>query len=117
MLVTVGGFDPHNAVEGKDALFNMWDYVLSIDDLRKVNCNTKGHLLTMNNMATGGPAALSFEDVPCDRGEYSEKSANFLQDKLMMKLDFPHRQVVCLFFIQLKHEAIPNYLYSTFYLA
>ena len=61
MLVTVGGFDPHNTVEGKDALFNMWDYVLSIGDLRKVNCNTKGNLLTMNNMAIGGPAALSFK--------------------------------------------------------
>ena len=54
---------------------------------KTVNCNTKGNLLTMNNMAIGGPAAFRFEDVPCDRGEYSEKSANFLQDKLMMKLE------------------------------
>ena len=50
---------------------------------KTVNCNTKGNLLTMKNMAIGGPAAFRFEDVPCDRGEYSEKSANFLQDKLM----------------------------------
>ena len=38
-------------------------------------------------MAIGGPAAFSSDDVPCDRGEYSEKFANFLQDKLMMKLE------------------------------
>ena len=56
------------------------------------------NLLTMDNMAVGGSAALSFQDVPCDRGEYSEKSANFLQDNLMIELDFPHRQVVWLFF-------------------
>ena len=68
---------------------------------KTVNCNTKGNLLTMKNMAIGGPAAFRFEDVPCDRGEYSEKSANFLQDKLM-KLE-PSIKIKSEFFRQ-KHK-------------
>lgn len=55
-------------MEGKVALFNMWDYELNYDQLSGVNCRTIGNLLTMDGMSISGPASFSDEDVPCNQG-------------------------------------------------
>lgn len=55
-------------IEARIALFSMWDYELTYEEFRDVNCLTKGNLLNMDDLSIMGPANLTLEDVPCASG-------------------------------------------------
>ena len=54
---------------GKLALFNLWSYELSLDDIQAVNCLTHGDVASMDELSLLGFAHIRWEDVPCRPGE------------------------------------------------
>ena len=48
-------------IEGKVALFNMWDYELNSDQVMAIDCTLEGNLLTMIDMSIKGPAMFTEE--------------------------------------------------------
>ena len=67
-FITVGGFEVTQLTEGKVALFNMWDYEFTADQVHQFYCETQGNILSMANMTILGPANFTEEDVPCTPG-------------------------------------------------
>ena len=59
-------FELDELMEGKVALFNMWDMEMSENEIKSVNCVPEGNLLSMFDMLTLGPADFSEEQVPCE---------------------------------------------------
>ena len=56
-------------MEGKVALFNMWDMAFSEDEVNSINCLSQGNLLSMSDMSVLGPANLTEVHVPCETGK------------------------------------------------
>lgn len=55
-------------MEGRLALFNMWDHELTLDAIQQVSehdCHAKGNLLSMSGMSLGGSASYIQEDIEC----------------------------------------------------
>ena len=50
-------------IEGKTAMFNMWDHELSRDQINFIDFNTPGNLLTSADMSIEGPAIYSYENI------------------------------------------------------
>ena len=46
-------------MEGKVALFNMWDRAFTEDEVNSIDCLSEGNLLSMSDMSVLGPANLT----------------------------------------------------------
>ena len=68
LFSAVGGFDLDAVVEGRVALFNMWDHEKTLSELRHIDCFSQGNILSMSNMSILGPAEFTEENVPCETG-------------------------------------------------
>ena len=70
-LITLAVSDFHIAelMEGKVALFNMWDRAFTEDEVNSIDCLSEGNLLSMSDMSVLGPANLTEEHVPCETGK------------------------------------------------
>lgn len=62
----MGGFDLNDVTQGRLAMFNMWDYERTLENIQNLDCESQGNLLTMSNLSIGGPANFTMEDVPCE---------------------------------------------------
>ena len=62
-FLSVGGFQIVQLIEGKVALFNMWDYELNSDQVMAIYCTLEGNLLTMIDMSIKGPAMFTEESI------------------------------------------------------
>ena len=62
-MIAVGGFVMSQLIEGKIAMFYMWDHELSRDQKNFIDFNTTGNLLTMADMSIEGPAIYSYENI------------------------------------------------------
>ena len=56
-------------MEGKVALFNMWDRAFTDNEVNSIDCLSQGNLLSMANMSVLGPANLTEVHVPCETGK------------------------------------------------
>ena len=56
-------------MEGKLALFNMWDRAFTEDEVNSINCLSQGNPLSMSDMSVPGPANLTEEHAPCETGK------------------------------------------------
>lgn len=68
----MGGFQLKNTIEGKIALFSMWDYELSYEEITALSCLTQGNLLGMSDLSIMGPANFTLDDVPCTPGKWHD---------------------------------------------
>ena len=64
MSIAVGSFDIDQLIQGRAALFNMWDYDMTRDELNAVGCRSEGNILKMSDMTIHG-ASYSQEELPC----------------------------------------------------
>ena len=55
-------------MEGKIAMFNMWDHELLMDQISSIDFSSTGNLLTMTDMSIKGPATYSYENILCITG-------------------------------------------------
>ena len=62
-MIAVGGFVMSQLIEGKIAMFNMWDHELSRDQVNFIDFNTTENFLTMADMSIEGPAIHSYENI------------------------------------------------------
>ena len=62
-MTVVGGFVMSQLIEGKIAMFNMWDHELSRDQVNFIDFNTTENFLTMADMSIEGPAFYSYEKI------------------------------------------------------
>jgi len=46
----VGEFNIHQNMEGRIAEFNMWDYEMSGEELRQLNCTNKGNVINWDSL-------------------------------------------------------------------
>ena len=72
-----GNYAESKLTEGRIALFNMWNYELSLSELILIDCTTKGQLLSMSEMSIRGPANYSEEDIPCSETGKPKKSSEY----------------------------------------
>ena len=56
------------------ALFNMWDYELTLEQIQEIDCNTTGNLLSMSDMVIKGPAEFTEENITCREGRFTFSS-------------------------------------------
>ena len=62
-MIAIGVFMMLQLIEGKIAMFNMWDHELSRDQINFIDFNTPGNLLTSADMSIEGPAIYSYENI------------------------------------------------------
>ena len=67
--LAVSDFHIAELMEGKVALFNMWDRAFTEDEVNSIDCLSEGNLLSMSDMSILGPADLTEEHVPCETGK------------------------------------------------
>lgn len=70
LSLLVGGLQASQATEGRVALFNMWSYEMSLQQLNSLTCDSVGDMVTQTDMQIGGSSQFSYEVFDCD-GEYN----------------------------------------------
>lgn len=65
----MGNFDLNQMIQGRYALFNMWDYDMTKGQLEAVGCQSEGNVLTMSGLSNHGGAVLTEEVLQCGSGE------------------------------------------------
>jgi len=61
-----GGVQTDQAIPGKVALFNMWDYILTETEIEELGCNDRGNVINLKTLKFMGQSDIIYENFPCN---------------------------------------------------
>lgn len=64
-MILVGGLDVNQIMRGKIAWINIWDRVLSEEELKGLGCRDQGNVVNWDTLEVMGMANVQYEYFPC----------------------------------------------------
>jgi len=64
-VILVGGLDVNQIMRGKIAWINIWDRVLSEEELKGLGCRDQGNVVNWDTLEVMGDAEFYSEYFPC----------------------------------------------------